>query len=149
MSSTRIMDEGDENHDVPKTCIIKFTAVWCGPCQNPKLKETLNRFKQKYNVIVKEIDVDEFPELANRYSCSSIPLFVAVKDDRECERCTGLSSKLETLFEMIQSEKTENAEFTNESSKDERIDNTKTNNNQIVLPILKKAELKNDTDNDN
>ena len=133
MSSTRIMDERDEKNDVPKTCIIKFTAVWCGPCQNPKLKETLNRLKQKYNVIVKEIDVDEFPELANRYSCSSIPLFVALKDDKECERCTGLSSKLETLFEMIQSEKTENAEFTNESSKDERIDNKKTNNNQIVI----------------
>lgn len=158
MASTQSGHERRENEDIPKTCIFKFTAVWCGPCQNPALKEALSLYKEKYNVKVKEIDVDEFPELANRYSCSSIPLFVAVKDNKEVGRCVG-SSKLETLFDMIKSatkkteesetEETENAEITNERTKEKQIENKKAKQNQIVLPILKKAELNNDADNDN
>lgn len=107
----------------PPTCVLKFTATWCGPCQNPEMKNFLHETADKYNVILIEVDVDENPDLANKYNVSSIPLIVGIKENNEFDRCIGFNKeKIDYLFSQIK----------------------KNTENQIVLPILKKAEVTND-----
>jgi thiol-disulfide isomerase/thioredoxin len=50
--------------------VIKFHAVWCGPCKSEEFKENYNNLKNKYKMhpnVVKfiELDIDEFEELIN------------------------------------------------------------------------------------
>lgn len=110
-----------QQSEIPPTCIIKFTAKWCGPCQNPQLKDAVKLFAQKYKVKVIELDVDDYGDIASEYDCKGIPLFIVMKDGNEIERCVGFSSNLEDMFSKIE----------------------KKNENQIVLPISKKAEIHN------
>ena len=108
---------------IPSTCPIKFTATWCGPCQNPELKNFLHATAEKYNITLIEVDIDENQELSNKYSVTSIPLIVVIKENNEIDRCLGFNKeKIDQAFSEIK----------------------KNPENQIVLPILKKAEVTND-----
>lgn len=107
------------------TCVVKFTATWCGPCQNPKFKDAIKTYVEKYNVCLVEIDVDEHADVANHFKCTSVPLLIALKDTKEIKRCVGFSDELDTLFESVKKNK----------------------ENQIVLPTLDKAQVHNDAFN--
>ena len=59
-----------------KTILIDFFATWCGPCKMlaPVLEEVAPEFD---DVEFVKVDVDECPELAQRYGVAVIPtLFV-------------------------------------------------------------------------
>lgn len=106
--------------EIPSTCVVKFTAKWCGPCKNPELKQTLQKLSEKYDLKVVEVDIDEHEDIATAYECKSIPLMVFQHENKVVDTCLGFNAaNLTKCFSNLKK-------------------------NQISLPILKDAEVKND-----
>ena len=62
--------------------LVDFWATWCGPCRMlaPNVEEIANDYKDR--VTVGKVDVDENPDLAERFGIMSIPtLFVFVNGE--------------------------------------------------------------------
>ena len=76
--------------------IKKFGATWCGPCRAlaPVLGQIKESFSANSNVKFEEYDVDNFPQVAEKYRVSSVPTIIIEKDGLELDRFTGLSSKM-------------------------------------------------------
>jgi thioredoxin 1 len=73
--------------------VKKFSATWCGPCR--ALAPVMNEIKGQFNnVRFEEYDVDNFPQVAEKYRVSSVPTVIIEKDGLELDRFTGLSSKM-------------------------------------------------------
>lgn len=85
-----------------KPSIVDFTASWCDPCQRmkPIFYSLADDFKDEYNFI--SIDIDENPELANKYQVQAVPTFVFLDaDGNEGNRITGMISKEEFRDELL------------------------------------------------
>lgn len=113
----------EENMEFPPTCVIKFTASWCGPCKS--IHHILEECENKHKIPVVEVDIDEWGALADEYEVKSIPHMefrlngVLLPDFR----INGASEeKIRKAFE--------------------KFSNLKKKQNQIVLPTLVEAELK-------
>ena len=73
--------------------VKKFSATYCGPCR--ALAPVMNEIKSQFSgVKFEEYDVDNFPQVAEKYRVSSVPTVIIEKDGLELERFTGLSSKM-------------------------------------------------------
>ena len=73
--------------------VKKFSAAWCGPCR--ALAPVMNEVKTQFsNVKFEEYDVDTYSEEVTKYSVTSVPTVVVVKDGVEVERFVGLNSKM-------------------------------------------------------
>ncbi|QVY64367.1 thioredoxin [Polaribacter sp. Q13] len=70
--------------------LFDFYAEWCGPCQT--LLPTINKLADelKDDVIIKKINVDDYPELAAKYSVRNIPTLIFFKNGEPADRHTGL-----------------------------------------------------------
>lgn len=75
-----------------KLVVVDFFATWCGPCQmlSPVLEEISHELA---DVTIVKVDVDEAPQLAEKYGVFSIPNVVMIKDGKEIDRFVGFSSK--------------------------------------------------------
>lgn len=60
--------------------LIDFWAPWCGPCN--RLSPTIEALAAEYEgkVTVCKVNVDEQPELANRFSVEGIPAVFVLKN---------------------------------------------------------------------
>ena len=62
--------------------VLKFSASWCGPCQNKKFKKEYNETKKKLsNVKFVELDVDDDDSIINdktyyNITVNSVPYFL-------------------------------------------------------------------------
>ncbi len=75
--------------------VVDFYADWCGPCQ------MLAPILEKVDFInVMKVNVDEFPEIAQKYGVMSIPTLVFFKDGEEKTKEIGFRS-LEELKEIV------------------------------------------------
>jgi putative thioredoxin len=54
-----------------QTIIVDFFATWCGPCQ--MLKPMLEKLVLEYNFVLAKVDIDESPDLAQKYGVTGVP----------------------------------------------------------------------------
>jgi len=75
--------------------IYKFYADWCGPCR--MYAPTFDKVAKKYDNQVEyhNINVDEQPEIAQKYNVRSIPYTVLVKEDGSTVNKVGILSEIE------------------------------------------------------
>ena len=82
-----------------KPMLVDFWATWCGPCQMqaPILEELA---KERDDVIIAKVDVDQNPNLAQKYRVMSIPMLAVFKNGQPVVSAVGLQNKA-TLNEML------------------------------------------------
>jgi len=78
-----------------KPVFLDFWADWCGPCR--MLGPTFERLAEKYGeqVTFAKINVDELPDVANKFAVRSIPTLVLLKEGNVVEKLVGLRSEQE------------------------------------------------------
>lgn len=83
-----------------KLIVIDFSASWCMPCKMiaPMFDAMANSDEYKDVVFVK-IDVDENPEISEKYQVMSMPTFLFIRDNEVIDRFSGAS--VEKLKETI------------------------------------------------
>jgi len=75
--------------------LIDFHAHWCMPCviMSPIVDEISKKFRDKLKV--GKINIDNFPELAQKYNIRSIPNFILFKEGKVADQFIGSVSKEE------------------------------------------------------
>lgn len=98
MSVMRMNKENFEQEAMrsDKPVLLDFYADWCGPCRMvaPILEEIA---RERSDIKVGKINVDEQPELAARFQVMSIPMLVVLKDGRISEKAMGARPKAQIL----------------------------------------------------
>lgn len=72
--------------------LVDFWADWCGPCKMlaPILEEIA---KEREDIKICKVNVDEENELAIKYNIMSIPTIIAFKNGDILKRVVGVQSK--------------------------------------------------------
>lgn len=86
-----------------KPVLFDFFATWCGPCrmQTPILEELAKKMGDA--VEIRKVDVDENPELAEKYGIRVVPTLVIEKDGRIVQQMEGVTDEatLEKLLKPL------------------------------------------------
>jgi len=78
-----------------KPVFLDFWADWCGPCK--MLAPTFDRLAEKYGeqITFAKINVDELPDVANKFGVRSIPTLILLQGGNVVEKVVGLRSEQE------------------------------------------------------
>lgn len=84
-----------------KLIVVDFSATWCMPCKliAPVFDEMSSPDGEFANIVFVKIDVDEVPELAERFQVQAMPTFLFMRNSEEIDRFSGAS--VEKLKETI------------------------------------------------
>ena len=86
------VEEFDEILKNNKSVFVDFYADWCGPCKMvaPVVEELST---ENPDVKFIKVNVDDAPELAERYQIMSIPTMISFKDGAPASQTMGFQQK--------------------------------------------------------
>ena len=97
MSAIRLNDDNfNRVRDNEGVSLLDFYADWCGPCRMvlPIVDEIA---KEREDLLVGKINVNDNPDLAKEFGVMSIPTLIVMKDGKIVNRVSGARSKSQIL----------------------------------------------------
>lgn len=85
-----------------KVVLVDFWASWCPPCKmlSPVIDELADEYSDK--AVICKLNVDEEPQIAQKYGVSSIPTIILFKNGEIIASSVGYKPKAE-LAKLIDS----------------------------------------------
>ncbi len=96
MSSAAVVTRSDFETQVLQSevpVLVDFWATWCPPCRAlaPTMDAVAAEYAGKAKIV--KIDIDEEPEIADRYGIRSIPTLILFKDGDKVNEMVGAYPK--------------------------------------------------------
>jgi thioredoxin 1 len=80
--------------------LVDFWAAWCGPCK--MIAPVIDQLAEEYDgkVKVAKVNVDENPEISEKYQIMSIPTLLVFKNGSKVDTLVGARPK-QSMEEML------------------------------------------------
>ena len=83
--------------------LVDFSADWCGPCKMmaPVIEELAGEYEGEMKI--GKINVDQSPDIAQKYNVMSIPMFAFFKNGEVIETAVGAlnKAKLQGMIDKV------------------------------------------------
>jgi thioredoxin 1 len=102
--ATFSVSDADFDNEVLKSTepvLVDFFAEWCGPCKAmaPALEQVAADMKGK--VKVAKLDVDQNPEVTQKYTIQAMPTLMIFKDGKKVAERVGALTQKKQLQDWI------------------------------------------------